>query len=44
LKEGLQSKHGLLITADRLLGGIITDVCRSPLYAILLNGFSASWS
>jgi len=44
LKLGLKHKHGPLITTERGLGAviIITKVCRSLLYAILLNGSSAS--
>jgi len=35
---------GPFIKTEREIGAIIKKVCRSLLYAILLNGSSASWS
>jgi len=43
LNLGLQKDHWRLITTEKGLAGVITTkVCRSLLYAILLNRASAS--
>jgi len=39
-KLGLQNKRGPFITTEMVLGAIITNVCHSLLYAILLKHFS----